>query len=452
MQKEILFGKYRILSLLGRGSNAEVYLAEHIKLNSFRAIKCISKNHPLYDLQCKEALILKNLKHSCIPIIYDIEEDEECSYIVEQYIEGETLKSCISTKGPFRDEAILHFGLQLCDLIKYLHSIDRPILYLDLKPDNIILSGRSLKLVDFGSAIYRDDLTNQQEYYGTRGYAAPELYRNNKIDERCDVYGIGMLMYFMSTGLSVKKESAGIDNIDYTGKCSKQLKKIINHCLRYNPSQRFASVAGLSKQLSAMVQKNQFQSESSQVVRIAAAGAQPRIGVTHLAFRLCNYLISQSYKCLYQEENSSGCVRAIRNCYEKVNVNDGIYEIEGIPMLAGEQGFKSDTENYQVIVQDFGCLTSNNLPQFLSADVKLLVLGAKDWELEFSGQVINMTAEYKDIIYLFNFLDGRQFQVVMKSMERRKSGRIPYEPNPFSKINKKNGLDFFREILPPLKC
>ncbi|MHB8129544.1 MAG: serine/threonine protein kinase, partial [Mobilitalea sp.] len=69
MQQEVWFQKYQILRLLGSGGTARVYLALHIKLNSYRAIKFISKNHPLHDLQRNEALILKNLKHSCIPII-----------------------------------------------------------------------------------------------------------------------------------------------------------------------------------------------------------------------------------------------------------------------------------------------------------------------------------------------------------------------------------------------
>ena len=88
MQEEIWFGKYRIQKLLGQGGTAKVYLAEHIKLNSYRAIKIISKKHPLYDLLRNEAMILKNLRHSCIPIIYDIEEDEE-EFDDEELLEDE---------------------------------------------------------------------------------------------------------------------------------------------------------------------------------------------------------------------------------------------------------------------------------------------------------------------------------------------------------------------------
>jgi serine/threonine-protein kinase len=451
MQQEIWFQKYKILSLLGRGGTAKVYLAQHIKLNSYRAIKCISKSHPLYDLQRKEALILKNLKHSCIPIIYDIEEDEDGSYIVEQYIEGETLKGFISSKGSLKEDIIIHFGLQLCDLIHYLHSIERPVLYVDLKPDNIILSGRTLKLIDFGSAVYRDELTYVQEYSGTKGYAAPELYRQSLLDERCDVYGIGMLLYYMVTGQDVPKNSKGIDNIDHIGNCSKQLKNIINNCLKYNPSQRYSSVEGLIKQLSTMKRKDVLQNESSQTLKIAIAGAQPRIGVTHFSLQFCNYFKHQKLKCLYQEMNDSGCVRAIKNRYEGVIVKEGIYELKGIPMHSVTTSKEPDTEGYQFLVQDYGQLTKNNLAEFIGADLKILILGAKDWELEPAEQVLTMVAEYEDIDYLFNFMNGRQFQQVMKSMEQKRCYRIPYEPDLYTDIYRKKESELFYELINLIK-
>ena len=447
MQQEIWFQKYRILSLLGRGGTSKVYLAEHIKLNSYRAIKCISKNHPLYDVQHKEAILLKNLKHSCIPIVYDIEEDEDCSYIVEQYLEGSTLKQHISSNGTLCEESIVNFGLQLCDLIHYLHSIERPVLYVDLKPENIILSDQTLKLIDFGSAIYRDELPEGKKYLGTKGYAAPELYGCAIVDERCDIYGIGMLLYYMATGYSYHNGTMEVNNIDAMEGYSGKLKNIINHCLKYNPAQRYASVEVLNKHLSAILYRKPYLMELSQPFKIAIAGAQPRIGVTHLSFRLCNYFIHKKYMCLYQEKNKSECVRAIRNCYEEVSIKDGIYLLEGIPMLPNKNICQGRLADYRVIVQDFGCLTEENLPEYLHAEVKLMVLGVKDWELEYAEQILTKLTEYKEISYLFNFLNGRQFQHRMKSMYNRNCYRIPYEPDPFVKITQENGLDFFHEIL-----
>ncbi len=447
MQQEIWFQKYRILGLLGSGGSAEVYLAEHIKLNSFRAIKCISKNHPLYDLQCKEALILKNLKHSNIPIIYDIEEDADGSYIVEQYLEGDTLKKHISSTGPLKEEEIIRLGLQLCDLIEYLHSIERPILYVDMKPENLILSGKTLKLIDFGSAVFQDELSQNQCYFGTKGYAAPELYSNNKVDERCDVYGIGMLLYYMATGSSITKDSNKIGNIDYMGKCTKRLKRIINQCLKFHPAERYSSVSGLKRQLLSIKQKYQYQSESDHLVKIAVAGAQSRVGVTHMSLRLCKYIISQGQKGLYCEKNNSDCVWSIKSCYEEVYSKDNIYFIKGLCMFSGRQCSREKSEGYPYLIEDYGELTADNIMDFLAADIKLILLGTKDWELSYAQKVINMTAEYKDIVYLLNYIDARQFQKIIRSMDHRKCFRVPYEPDPYAELSSSE-LEFYRELIP----
>lgn len=447
MQQEIWFQKYQILHLLGSGGTARVYLAKHIKLNSYRAIKCISKNHPLYDLQRKEALILKNLKHSCIPIIYDIEEDEEGSYIVEQYITGDTLKDYVMSRGPIREENTLLYAILLCDLFHYLHTADRPILYVDLKPENILITDTYLKLIDFGSAIYRDEYTKEQKLTATKGYAAPELYLSGKPDERCDIYGIGMLLYYMITGTMISQNTGRIANIDQTGECSKELKHIINRCLRFNPALRYKSVEQLKKQLSVLMQSRGFKQESGQRRIIAVAGAQSRIGVTHLSFRICNFIRSQGISCLYREANQNGTIGRMKYYSNMTDKENGIVTVQGIPIAYHDCVKEEDPLVYPVTVIDYGELKENLLEPFLKADVKLIVLGAKEWELSYSEEVLERITEYKDIICLFNFLDGRQFREVVKNMEDRSCYRIPYEPDPFRKITEDNDYRFFEELV-----
>lgn len=446
MQQEVWFNKYIILRLLGCGGYAKVYLAEHIKLNSYRVIKFISNNNPFYDLLRKEAFVLKNIQHPCIPTVYDIEEDESGTYIIEQYIEGETLKAYRNQQGPLSERVILRLGIQLCDLLNYLHSMERPLYYIDLKPDNLILSGDNLMLIDFGSAVFQDELTEHSHFHATKGYAAPELYGRNRIDERCDVFGIGMLLFFMATG-EPSCSSDSMKNIDSVNGYTKQLKSIINHCIKFNPSQRYASVDKLKKQLSALLinQKDNMKSNQSQV--IAVAGTQPRIGVTHFAFQVCNYLMHYGSICVYQEKNNSGVVNQIKNCYRNVIQQEGVIKVNGIYMAVPGCKEVPSINKGQTIVYDYGILSCDNLQEFLMADMKLLVLGAKDWELCYSEEVLSMLTEYKDIIYLFNFMNGKQFHQIIKSMEARPCYRLPYEPDPFAPITFDNGIDLFREIL-----
>ena len=80
--EEIWFEKYRVITRLGHGGSADVFLTEHILLSAYRAIKRISKAERLHDFWLREARILKNLSHPSIPIIYDLEEDESYSYII----------------------------------------------------------------------------------------------------------------------------------------------------------------------------------------------------------------------------------------------------------------------------------------------------------------------------------------------------------------------------------
>ena len=444
MQQEIWFGKYRIIRLLGSGGTARVYLVKHILLDSYRAIKCISNKNPLYEQLKNEALLLKNLKHSCIPIIYDIEEDEEGSYIVEQYLEGENLKNQLQAEGPLSEKKLLYYALQLCDLILYLHHSERPILYVDLKPDNIIISGAMLKLIDFGSALYQDELEENPGYFATRGYAAPELYRLGQIDERCDVYGIGMLLLAMATGYKLSENQNQPQTIELGRQYSRQLNNIIHQCLRPHPEQRYATVEQLKNALEEVKQKYYALEETSHGFTIAIAGTQARIGVTHFAFRLCSYLGKHHLPCVYLEKNGSSCTRRIWNCLGNPEAVDGILKYEGILMQWKDYGEGSE---YPVKIMDYGRLSEHNLEGYLEADLRLLVTGAKDWELAGSEQVLKNIAEYKDIIYLFNFLNGKQFSQVVKNMEGRKCCRIPYEPDPFAGFSDSNSRELFDEIL-----
>ncbi|HHU72359.1 MAG TPA: serine/threonine protein kinase [Clostridiales bacterium] len=441
------FNKYRVIKELGRGGTASVYLAEHIKLNSYRAIKYISNNNPLYDYHIKEAFLLKNLKHSCIPIIYDIEENEYGSYIIEQYIEGITLKEYVMSHRPISECEIISYGLQLCDLILYLHLSKRSIIYIDIKPENIMIADGTLKLIDFGSALYQDELHEEQKYMATRGYSAPEVFANKRADERSDVYGIGMMLYYMVTGRYLTNNSKNISNIDLNGPCSKKLKRIINRCLKYNPSQRYGSVTGLSKHLSSLMHKEKNYNDKSLTLKIALIGSQPRIGVTHLSLQLCRYLSLRWKNIIYEEKNQSNLISKIKSQYDGLDTHTNILKIKGISMLSQDLITMEDNLENFIRVQDYGCLTEVNLKDFIAADIKIMVLGAKDWELYYSEKALRITEHHEDILYFFNFLDGSQFHRVMKSMKHKNCYRIPYGADPLGRGTGKKGHEIFDEVV-----
>lgn len=101
-----------------------------------------------------EANILAKLRHPGIPIVYDIEEDEAFYYIIEEYVEGESLEKLLWNTS-VSQEYMIQIGIQLCGIVSFLHSQKPfPVLHQDLKPSHIIVCGNQVKLIDFGIASY----------------------------------------------------------------------------------------------------------------------------------------------------------------------------------------------------------------------------------------------------------------------------------------------------------
>ena len=120
---QVLFQKYHVLSLLGSGGSSSVYLAEHLKLEQYRAVKCIPKAQVRISTQYLEASLLKSLRHPGIPMIYDMEEDENFLYIIEEYIQGESLSAFLQNHNNISQETIISFGIQLCGIIDPCFSL-----------------------------------------------------------------------------------------------------------------------------------------------------------------------------------------------------------------------------------------------------------------------------------------------------------------------------------------
>lgn len=433
MENQIWFHKYRIIKTLGRGGSSEVFLAEHIKLKTFRAIKRISKDNILHEQLLKEAHILKNLNHSCIPVIYDFEEDAHNSYIIEQYIEGQSLKMLQQQKGHFPENLIIQYAIQICELMQYLYSLEQPILYLDLNPENIIMVDNTVKLIDFGASGYKLHMNDRKYSLGTKGFAAPELYSRVSPGEGADVYGIGSLLYFMVTGRSFDSSSQSKLQREKLWHYSKKLYRIIRRCLRYYPAFRYSTVTVLKNKLLESNKSNKkLGTNSSQSICIAVAGAQNRIGTTHLAILITSYFAAKGNKSLYIEKNNSNHIFKLLKRHPNIKAKDGIYQVLGCNLLPDYHiGLPFRSEDYRVTILDYGRLHRDILEQFMEADIKLIVSGAKEWELDDTEEVLKLSCGSQDIKYLYNFTNGKRFREIITSMETHSCYRIPYEPNPF---------------------
>ena len=150
----VLFGKYQITGTLGTGRNGTVLLAVHLGLREYRAIKRVRKEQRP-GVFLREAEILKSLRDPGIPVIYDLEEDQNYFYIIEEYLEGHSLSALMKERGSLTRAEIAAYGSELCRILVYLHSLKpNPILHLDLQPKNLMICGGALKLIDFDQAVF----------------------------------------------------------------------------------------------------------------------------------------------------------------------------------------------------------------------------------------------------------------------------------------------------------
>ena len=305
-----MFGKYRVLSTLGTGNSSTVYLAEHIRLNVYRAIKCIPKDTSLVSSPSSEATLLKNLNHPGIPIIYDIEEDEHFFYIIEEFIQGQSIDTFVSYQK-ISHELLIKFGIQLCDILDYLHHLmPYPILYQDLKPEHIIVCGNQIKLIDFGIASFFTGSGKNYQIYGTMDFAAPEALNGLPVTPSADVYGLGKVLQYLSS---------------YTTEpCSTIFQTIIQKATAYDAADRYETVR-LFKEALEQDLKTACPSVSHLTIKnISVFGSKPGIGTTHIAIALASTLTANGYPAVYTERNGNNHLRSMLQEHPAVKEQNGI--------------------------------------------------------------------------------------------------------------------------------
>lgn len=250
---ELIDGKYEILSLIGEGGMSRVWLARDQRLNKLWAVKEIGRtardanNTVVVQSLIAEANLMKRLDHPALPRIVDIIEDGKTIYVVMDYVEGESLKKVMRDAGhPMAEEDVISWGIQLCDVLEYLHTRTPPVIYRDMKPGNIMLrEDGTVKLIDFGIAReYKEGHTSDTQILGTRGYAAPEQFsRNVQTDARTDIYSLGVTLYTLVTGISPSDDPVLHPIREINPRLSEGLEYVILKATRQNPAERYQSCA-----------------------------------------------------------------------------------------------------------------------------------------------------------------------------------------------------------------
>jgi serine/threonine-protein kinase len=254
----IIDDRYEILKEIGRGGMSVVYLAMDNRLNKSLVVKDIRKrmhsnNELLINSLIVEANMLKKFDHGALPKIYDIIESSGDIYVVMDYIEGESLKERLKRDKVIPLKEVLDWAKQLSNVLGYLHSRKpHPIIYRDMKPDNIMLTPEGkIKLIDFGIAReYKTDNSTDTTNLGTKAYAAPEQVSGKQTDARTDIYSLGVTLYHLVTGKSLTEPPFELKPIRYWNpSLSEGLEHIILKCTQSEPEERYQSCEELSYDL-----------------------------------------------------------------------------------------------------------------------------------------------------------------------------------------------------------
>src|ERR671936_2598957 len=192
--------RYRILRKLGTGGMADVYLAEDQELGRRVAIKILNERHANDDQFVerfrREAKNAAALSHPNIVSIYDRGEAEGTYYIAMEYIDGRTLKELIVTRGPAPMTVAVEYARQVLSALRFAHR--HGIVHRDIKPHNVLVDaeGRA-KVTDFGIARAgaSSQVTEAGSIVGTAQYLSPEQAKGTAVDQRSDIYSLGIVLY-----------------------------------------------------------------------------------------------------------------------------------------------------------------------------------------------------------------------------------------------------------------
>lgn len=253
---EVINGIYEIISVIDKGGMSVVYLAMNRRANKQWAIKEVRKTGDKKLDVVRQNLIveidmLKKLNHPNLPSIIDVIDKDDTFLIVMDYIQGNSLQKVLKNEGAQPQERVVRWGIQICDVLQYLHSQNPPIIYRDMKPANVMLKpDGNITVIDFGTAReFKIDSTEDTTCLGTKGYAAPEQYRGSKhhqTDERTDIYNLGVTLYHLLTNKHPNEPPYVLKPItEWNSNLSTGLEKIIIKCTKEDPDERYQSCAEL---------------------------------------------------------------------------------------------------------------------------------------------------------------------------------------------------------------
>src|SRR5579864_7264187 len=264
----LLAQRYEIVQILGQGGMGAVYKATDVELNRTVAVKVIrpdlARDKAIVDRFKQELLLAHQVTHRNVIRIYDLSEADGMKFITMEYVEGENLLTLLHEKKKFSPSEAVEIMLQVCRALEAAHSVG--VIHRDLKPQNIMRdkTGRIL-VMDFGLArtLEGDGMTQSGALVGTMDYMSPEQALGKELDERSDIFALGLIFYEMLTGQMPFRADSALASLikrtqerarpisDHDNTIPQNLSAIVSKCLERDPGARYQSAKELLADLEA---------------------------------------------------------------------------------------------------------------------------------------------------------------------------------------------------------
>jgi beta-lactam-binding protein with PASTA domain/predicted Ser/Thr protein kinase len=263
--EQVLSGRYRVLRKIGGGGMADVYLCEDLSLGRRVALKVLLQrflDDPNFvERFRREAKAAAGLNQANLVSIFDWGEVDGTYFIVMEYVEGETLKDLVRRQGRLGGSEAVRISLQLLAALEFAHRTG--IVHRDIKPQNVMLDrDGNVKVMDFGIARAADSgMTEAGSILGTAQYLAPEQARGQRVDERSDLYSVGIVLYEMLTGtVPFKGDSAVTVALKHVNEMAPEpaqlvpgmpyaLNQIVLKAIAKDPGQRYQTAEQFARDL-----------------------------------------------------------------------------------------------------------------------------------------------------------------------------------------------------------
>jgi|GEM_PF-1880875 len=339
----VLLDRYRLEVLIGEGGHGQVWKALDIELDRPVAIKVPKPTRRLapdeIDQLLNEARRVARLRHPGIVPVYDARPEGAAHVVISEWVDGPNLEALLA-QGPLDPKRALCLASQLARALEYSHA--QGIIHRDIKPANLLLDPKGdLKLCDFGIAAPRKELLGHSDLRFTLAYASPEQLRGDPLDQRSDIWGVGVVLYEMLAGtlpfsdpsVHLQRQAILTRPLTRPGEMNPHTWAVLERALRKEPAERFQS----ARDLADAIEDEILRLEVGESERAARAETGRRLAATgaFLAVALVVFALLYSFATIDRlgQDTSAETDRLRAGFFPQANAESLSKSLDGSPGL-----------------------------------------------------------------------------------------------------------------------